>query len=263
MDEKRTCTAREWLETATRGIRFWPDRWAAEAELREHLADKTADMARIFHIEGEEAEREALKRMGDPEEIGKELARIHKPWLGYLWLISKIACCILIPLMLFYLMILLDYHGDNVQGGIGYKSARSLDPPTAVEPAQVKRGNYTFRVVWAVKYSEDTSYSEESICVIVRASSPRFWERVAMLSDRQVSVILEDGTRIDLDAEAGEGEKAVHASMSNTWDFFSRDVRIYVSNAKCQIGDWVTVELRFPLETVTLSAQISERRMRF
>ena len=82
-----------------------------------------------------------------------------------------------------------------------------------------------------------------------------------MLSDRQVSVILEDGTRIDLDAEAGEGEKAVHASMTNTWDFFSRDACIYVSNAQCQIGDWVTVELRFPLETITLSAQISDREV--
>ena len=27
--------------------------------------------------------------MGDPEEIGKELARIHKPWLGYLWRASQ------------------------------------------------------------------------------------------------------------------------------------------------------------------------------
>lgn len=35
MDEKLTRSAREWLETATRGIRFGPDRLAVEAELRE------------------------------------------------------------------------------------------------------------------------------------------------------------------------------------------------------------------------------------
>ena len=97
-------TAREWLETAAKGIRFRPDRLAVEAELREHLEDKTADMARIFHIEGEEAEKEALKRMGDPEEIGKKLAQIHKPWLGYLWTASKwlvvIAFIVALPLLL-------------------------------------------------------------------------------------------------------------------------------------------------------------------
>ena len=37
----------------------------------------------------EDAEARALEDMGDPEEIGKELARIHKPWLGYLWRASK------------------------------------------------------------------------------------------------------------------------------------------------------------------------------
>ena len=27
----------------------------------------------------------ATSEMGDPAEIGKALARLHKPWLGYLW----------------------------------------------------------------------------------------------------------------------------------------------------------------------------------
>lgn len=42
--EERHNAAREWLETATKGIRFGPDRLAVEAELREHLEDKTADI---------------------------------------------------------------------------------------------------------------------------------------------------------------------------------------------------------------------------
>lgn len=46
MDEKQNA-AQEWLETATKGIRFGPDRLAVEAELLEHLEDKTADMARM------------------------------------------------------------------------------------------------------------------------------------------------------------------------------------------------------------------------
>ena len=77
MDEKLIRPAKEWLEAATKGIRFGPDRLAVKAELREHLEDKTSDMARIFHIKGEEAEREALKRMGDPEEIRKKPEKLR------------------------------------------------------------------------------------------------------------------------------------------------------------------------------------------
>ena len=249
MDGKQN-TAREWLETATKGIRFRPDRLAVEAELREHLEDKTADMARIFHIEGEEVEREALKRMGDPEELGKKLAKIHRPWLGYLWLASRTVCWILIALALLYPV---DHYGNNVRGGMGYGSR--LTPPTAAEPARVELGNYTFRVAEAVTYNED------SVRVIVRASSPRFWERAALVSNSQVSVILEDGTRVDLDAEHGEDEEAVHAFMTHRWHTFSRDACIDVFDVPCQAGEWVTVEMRFPLGTVTLSAQISEREV--
>lgn len=257
MDEKKTGPAQEWLETAVKGIRFWPDRWAVEAELREHLEDKTADMARIFHIEGEEAEREALKRMGDPEEIGKKLAKIHKPWLGYLWLASKIACIVLITLALLYSMVL-DHYGDNVQGGMGYTNARNLKPISAAEPAQVELGNYTFRVVEAFQDSNGT------VQVTVRASSPRFWERIAMVSDSQVTVILEDGTRLDLDAEFDiSDERAAYARLYDYWNTFSRDIRIYIHNTPCRIGDWVTVEMRFPLGTVVLSAEISERGVLF
>ena len=88
MAEQKTTSA--WLHTAVAGIRFKPDRAAVEAELREHIEDKTLDLMRIFpDMTAEEAEDRALSQMGDPEEIGKELAKIHKPWLGYLWRASR------------------------------------------------------------------------------------------------------------------------------------------------------------------------------
>lgn len=56
------------------------------AELEAHLEDKTADLVRIFPDLGrQEAERQAVEQMGDAEEIGKELARLHRPWPRYLW----------------------------------------------------------------------------------------------------------------------------------------------------------------------------------
>lgn len=54
-----------WLETATKGIRFGPDRRAAERKLWDHLEDKTADFQRIFpYMTREEAEERALGEMG-------------------------------------------------------------------------------------------------------------------------------------------------------------------------------------------------------
>ena len=78
-----------WLDQAVSGIRFGPDRAAVRAELEAHMEDKAADLQRIFPgISREEAEERALSEMGDPAEIGKKLARIHKPWLGWLWAVS-------------------------------------------------------------------------------------------------------------------------------------------------------------------------------
>ena len=80
----------KWLDIAVEGIRFRPDRAAVRSELAAHLEDKRADLQRIFpDISPEEAESRALKAMGDPEELGRELARIHRPWLGYLWVASR------------------------------------------------------------------------------------------------------------------------------------------------------------------------------
>lgn len=80
-----------WMDEATRGIRFGPDREAVRQELNEHLEDKIADLRRFYpDMTEKEAEQRALAQMGDAGEIGKELARIHTPWLGYLWRFSQV-----------------------------------------------------------------------------------------------------------------------------------------------------------------------------
>ena len=81
----------EWLYKATAGIRFKPDRKEVRAELEEHLEDKAMDLRRIFpELTEEEAWERAVSEMGDPMEIGRELARLHRPWLGYLWRMSQV-----------------------------------------------------------------------------------------------------------------------------------------------------------------------------
>ena len=75
----------QWLDRATAAIRFGPDRKEVRAELEAHLEDKALDFQRIFPgLTEAEARERAVSEMGDPMEIGKELAKVHKPWLGYL-----------------------------------------------------------------------------------------------------------------------------------------------------------------------------------
>ena len=88
---KTTAPAETWLDTAVKKIRFGPDRAAVRAELSAHLEDKALDLQRIFpDMTQEEAQERAVSDMGDPAEIGAELAKVHKPWLGYLWRASQV-----------------------------------------------------------------------------------------------------------------------------------------------------------------------------
>lgn len=80
----------QWLDPAVRGIRFKPDRMKVAGELREHIEDKMLDLQRIFpDMTREEVRQRALDQMGDPEAIGEELARIHKPWWGRIWAVTR------------------------------------------------------------------------------------------------------------------------------------------------------------------------------
>ena len=70
----------QWLDRATAAIRFGPDRKEVRAELEAHLEDKALDFQRIFPgLTEEEARERAVSEMGDPMEIGKELAKVHRP----------------------------------------------------------------------------------------------------------------------------------------------------------------------------------------
>ena len=90
-EQEKRAPAEGWLDKATASIRFGPDRRAVRSELSAHLEDKALDFQRIFPgLTEAEAQERAAAEMGDPEEIGKELALLHKPLLGYAWLASKV-----------------------------------------------------------------------------------------------------------------------------------------------------------------------------
>ena len=91
MNESRRVPPERWLELATLHISFGPDRRAVRRELEEHLEDKALDLQRIFpELTEKEARERAAADMGDPVAIGKELAQLHRPWLGYVWRCSQV-----------------------------------------------------------------------------------------------------------------------------------------------------------------------------
>ena len=77
-----------WRATVVERVRFKPDRQAIAAELTAHYEDHVRDLERLDYPP-ELAKQRALEAMGDPEAIGRALDRVHKPWLGWLWRLSR------------------------------------------------------------------------------------------------------------------------------------------------------------------------------
>ena len=78
----------EWTTRACAYIRFKPDRAAVAEELSSHYEDHRDALLRG----GEQrfrAERLALEALGDPDEVGRQLNRTHKPYLGWAWVLSR------------------------------------------------------------------------------------------------------------------------------------------------------------------------------
>ena len=81
----------EWLKEALKPIDDHPDRDWVRQELLEHLEDKAAGLKQAFpDLTEQEAEREALLRMGDPSEVGAELAKAHGKVLAAVYQITAL-----------------------------------------------------------------------------------------------------------------------------------------------------------------------------
>lgn len=78
----------DWMAEVLDCVRFQPDRHAIRQELEAHYEDHVKDLERIGYDHALAQER-ALGAMGDPVEVGRALDKVHKPWLGWLWLVSK------------------------------------------------------------------------------------------------------------------------------------------------------------------------------
>lgn len=252
-----------WLDRAVSGIRFKPDRLAVRAELYAHLEDRTLDLLRIFpDMDPDEARDRALSTMGDAEELKKKLGKIHRPWLGWLWTASRIALGILAALALVAACIPDESSKNLLVGGWWPYRQETFGTPERPEPARVELEGYTFQIIDAA-YLESETWGD-SIQVIFRVSSPRFWERIAPGAVyRALTVTAPNGEAFPMDCSVDWPGDMVRVSVSPArWGIVYRD--FYVDLDTQYVGDWapgdrVTLDFNFEAGSFVLSAGVAER----
>ena len=88
-----------WVNAVCEQVRFRPDHRSIEFELRDHYEEHVRDLLRLGRPR-ELAEERALEAMGNAQELGRALDRVHKPWLGWLWKASRTLLLALVLLTL-------------------------------------------------------------------------------------------------------------------------------------------------------------------
>jgi len=78
-----------WINTVLQQMKFPPDREAVRQELWDHLLDRRNDFMTQGMSEADASDA-AVRVMGDPVEIGWQLNRIHRPFLGWIWAVSRV-----------------------------------------------------------------------------------------------------------------------------------------------------------------------------
>ncbi|MGI5962251.1 MAG: hypothetical protein ACOX7N_00880 [Lawsonibacter sp.] len=182
----------QWLDVATAGISFAPDRQAVWTELASHMEDKKENLMRIFpDLSPEQVQVRVLQEMGKPEEIGRELSKIYRPWWGWL---CRISWLVLIAVGLAAFLVLTDPSSYNVAAEekqnswlgvermedwmahqLGADKVVSGQPLVSTQTAQV--GEYTVQVDQLERWTaRGLDGEEEAAIYLVLKVSGRPWE---------------------------------------------------------------------------------------
>lgn len=188
-----TCHFGDWVRSVLDCVRFRPDRRTIRRELEAHYEDHVKDLERIGY-DHKLAQERALGAMGDPVEVGRALDKVHKPWLGWLWLASKWGV-----LICWVFLLLSDSFwrldslrpvrrtGDYEPDGLFFFSAGAPERDDSIRIARgagaqtVERVGYTISVPYAAvwkcaKKSGGTVYDEYWSTIVVAVDDHRFWD---------------------------------------------------------------------------------------
>lgn len=163
----------KYIEDILSYVKFSFDRSDIRSELKGHLLDRIEDYTEAG--QGEDAEELSIAAMGNAEEIGLELNRQHKPLLGWLWLISRLAVVLLIIVDLYVvgLPVLMSLFGHNP--GKDIEKANIVYNITVNKRVQLDDAVINFRKVIYEKNGDLT--------IIYDYYEARFWGARWSLSD--------------------------------------------------------------------------------
>ena len=177
-----------WLRDAVKYVRFPPDRRRVQEELYAHMIARNRDFLEAGYSEAE-ADRLSTEAMGDPEEVGRALAAVHRPFWGYFVLSLRIV------LVLALLISVAAVIQKGSRGGFytiaGYNRLRERYREAASPVAQdaaARCGDYRFRLRSA-GVSQDADFLT-GLILELRASTwdptlgtPRFYYDTLTLED--------------------------------------------------------------------------------
>lgn len=162
-----------WCETVTDCVRFKPDRYSIAEELKAHYEDHIKDLERIGY-DTALAEERALLAMGDPEEIGRAMDRAHKPWLGWLWMVSRWLVLAVFLLVLYTLFCngLPEWGASN---GLDQDGWQSVAHEVVVSPRALPMGSYELTIddVQCIRYPELEGQYDLRLTITVETA--KFW----------------------------------------------------------------------------------------
>ena len=245
---------KRWLALATGGIRFGPDRRAVSE-------DKTADLQRIFPdmTESEVWDR-TLKEMGDPRALGKELAKIHRPWLGYLWRASQVVLAA--ALLVLVLVGINVIGGSSTLGGwYGRESSRRDSQDgiilLAAEEETVELEGCTLSLDGAVLWSGPVGERSMELCL--RAETLRFWEKGGCQFEH-ITATDDLGSHYASEYEwsmkAADFRRHIYVYLDG-WGPFYQNYRVQVRGIAPE-AEWIRLEYRLLGRSFSLNVDLTK-----
>ncbi len=89
-----------YIKQVLKQVKFIVDHRSIKRELNSHIQD-LIDEHQWHNLSEDELNLKILEEMGDPIDLGQSLNRVHKPILGYIWVVSRSVFIIVLCLSLF------------------------------------------------------------------------------------------------------------------------------------------------------------------
>lgn len=247
----------KWCDMAVEQVRFKPDRAAIRKELSDHYMDHYQDLRRL-EFPQELAMSRALKAMGDAEEVGRGLNRAHKPWLGWLWLVSRYLAAVILMITVIvayqdgWWNITHDVHrapeGDYEADGYFYATEEEQDDYERLLwkkiPGSIEAGSYTLEVpymaVWQNKMTDGTPIYWLSM--VITASDDRFWDDGPRM--RYLEMETSNGTLYKGEFETGNSEQTRYYHCGTSQNPFQSTSYIGLCLTDEQ-GEWIELRNRY------------------